>query len=303
MSAGAGISWFLFPGVELPCEIHSSSEKGFSRLVVAQSTDWRLVEDKPLIVSSVSNNPGCGVAKSVGRLCGLAMRLLVSSTALALVFVSAWGLLAQAERKKAISTRHSPAVGHSKAPLSFLSPTERDIVAETNKVRRDPAGYAAELEGWRGRFKGNRIELPASDIRIRSQEGLAALEDAIHALRRSRPAPPLAVSKGMTLAARAHLRDMAGSGKFRHRGTDGSEVVERLRRYGTPKKTAGENLMAGVGDGREVVAALLIDDGVPSRGHRSNILDREFRATGVACGPHPRYRVMCVIAYAGGFVE
>ncbi|PYT06730.1 MAG: CAP domain-containing protein [Acidobacteria bacterium] len=265
------------------------------------------------------------------------MRLRISYTGLALVFVSASGLLPQAEwtlaapapayprsngsgsdravdqalapstRRPtgdlAISSRHSPAVGHSKAPLSFLSPTERDIVAETNKVRRDPAGYAAELEGWRGRFKENRIELPASDIRIRSQEGLAALEDAIHALRRSRPAPPLAVSKGMTLAARAHLRDMAGSGKFRHRGTDGSEVVERLRRYGTPKKTAGENLMAGVGDGREVVAALLIDDGVPSRGHRSNILDREFRATGVACGPHPRYRVMCVIAYAGGFVE
>src|SRR2546428_4474474 len=95
-----------------------------------------------------------------GEICGTivrlrAMRFRLSFTALALVFVSAWGLLAQAEGKKATSSRHSPA-GHSKAPLSFLSPTERDIVAETNKVRRDPVGYAAELEGWRGRFKRNR---------------------------------------------------------------------------------------------------------------------------------------------------
>jgi hypothetical protein len=50
-----------------------------------------------------------------------------------------------------------------------------------------------------------------------------------------------------------------------------------------------------------VVVSLLVDDGVHGRGHRHNLLDPAIRFAGAACGPHQRYRTMCVMDHAGSF--
>jgi uncharacterized protein YkwD len=52
-----------------------------------------------------------------------------------------------------------------------------------------------------------------------------------------------------------------------------------------------------------VVIQLLVDDGVPDRGHRDNILVPDWGAAGVACGPHLRYQQVCVMDYAVKYVE
>jgi uncharacterized protein YkwD len=52
-----------------------------------------------------------------------------------------------------------------------------------------------------------------------------------------------------------------------------------------------------------VVIGLLVDDGVPSRGHRHNILSADARFAGVGCGHHTEYGTMCVIDFAGGYRE
>jgi uncharacterized protein YkwD len=54
--------------------------------------------------------------------------------------------------------------------------------------------------------------------------------------------------------------------------------------------------------GRDVVVDLIVDDGVPDRGHRRNIFDPSARVAGVACGRHPRYGSMCVIDQVGSYV-
>jgi len=67
--------------------------------------------------------------------------------------------------------------------------------------------------------------------------------------------------------------------------------------------SAGENISYGYSDAAMIVATLIVDDGVRGRGHRKNIFSRSFAVAGIACGPHTRFGGMCVIDFAGGFVE
>jgi hypothetical protein len=48
---------------------------------------------------------------------------------------------------------------------------------------------------------------------------------------------------------------------------------------------------------------LIVDQGVPNRGHRRIIFCPDFTVAGAARGPHARYGAMCVIDFAAGFAE
>jgi uncharacterized protein YkwD len=76
-----------------------------------------------------------------------------------------------------------------------------------------------------------------------------------------------------------------------------------VNRYGRWHGRVSENISFGPATARAVVLALLIDDGVPDRGHRRNILDPNVRIAGVSCGPHKSYRLMCDIVHAAAYTE
>ncbi|GHV25269.1 hypothetical protein FACS189498_3340 [Spirochaetia bacterium] len=97
--------------------------------------------------------------------------------------------------------------------------------------------------------------------------------------------------------------DQGKTGKTGHDGSDKSTPFTRIERYGGGYNRAGENLAYGSNTGRDIIVDLLIDDGVPSRGHRTNIMERRFSQTGVSFGTHPQYRTMCAITYANGYVS
>jgi uncharacterized protein YkwD len=65
----------------------------------------------------------------------------------------------------------------------------------------------------------------------------------------------------------------------------------------------GENVEYGGETGREVVINMMVDDGVPGRGHRKNLFDADFGVAGVACGTHSVYRRMCAVNFAGEYFE
>jgi uncharacterized protein YkwD len=186
--------------------------------------------------------------------------------------------------------------------LDYLSPLEKAIVHEINAARTDPKGYASFLEQWKRYYDGKLLKIPGEGI-IMTEEGTTAVNEAIKSIRSMNPAPRLIASKGMSLGAKDHVKDQGSSGSVGHKGSDGSQPWDRVNRYGTWERCIGENIAYGSDKARNIVMCLIIDDGVPSRGHRKNIFNPDFRVIGVACGQYGTYRTVCVITFAGGYKE
>lgn len=187
------------------------------------------------------------------------------------------------------------------AGVTYLTENEKAVILEINKLRSDPPGYAREyLEPLLTKYDGKKLNYPG-DIPIVTKEGVAALKDAIRELKSAPPVPLLSPDLRLTKASRDHMKDQSGSGRTGHTGGDGSSAQDRIRRYGIWQKAMGENIFYGDGDARAIVLHLVIDDGIPKRGHRKNFLSEHYLLAGVACGPHPGWRNVCVIDFAHSF--
>jgi uncharacterized protein YkwD len=158
------------------------------------------------------------------------------------------------------------------------------------------------LENLRRYYDSDLLKLPGK-IPIQTSEGVKAVDEAIVYLHNMRPLPMLMVSRGMSYAARDHVKDQGPTNMTGHLGNDGSSSIDRLNRYGNWQIIAGENISYGSETAQDVVAQLIIDDGISERGHRNNIFTPQFRYCGVACGSHAYYRQICVITFAGGYKE
>jgi uncharacterized protein YkwD len=177
----------------------------------------------------------------------------------------------------------------------------RAVIHELNLARQNPALYATFVQELRSRMNGNVLILPGH-TRIRTKEGTGALDDSIRYLQTAQPLPPLTLSRGMSRAAADHCADQA-DGAFGHEGKDRSHAGQRIARYGNFSGSWGENISYGKSSARDVVLALIIDDGLPARKHRKNIFNPTFNFAGAAFGPHARFGTMCSMDFAGGYVE
>ena len=184
---------------------------------------------------------------------------------------------------------------------AYLSPLEQSVLEELNLARTDPKRYAELLAEMRPFFNGNRLERPGEVILV-TQEGIAAVDEAVGFLSSTKPLPPLTASRGMSLAAKAHVKDQR-DGATGHTGSDGSQPWDRMNRYGTWQDKVAENISYGGNTGRRVIIQLIVDDSVPGRGHRVNMFNPAYRFVGVGCGVHARFGDLCVMDFAAGYSE
>ena len=161
------------------------------------------------------------------------------------------------------------------------------VVHELNLARQNPSAYA---------------NFVAEARPLHMIEHGRAVDEALHFLKKARPLPPLTLSNGMSRAAADHCAEQV-SGQLGHDGSDRSSPGERISRYGSWSTTWGENISYSQKTARGVVLALIIDDGVRSRGHRKNIFNPKFNYAGAAFGPHARYHTVCTIDFAGGYTD
>jgi uncharacterized protein YkwD len=78
---------------------------------------------------------------------------------------------------------------------------------------------------------------------------------------------------------------------------------QRILQFGQHQSLIGEVINYGEETPRMTVIQLVIDDGVPGRGHRHSIFNRDFHVAGAAIGYHKTYGSMTVVDLADAYRE
>jgi len=187
---------------------------------------------------------------------------------------------------------------------------EAAVVEAISRARQDPKALATALKGRLPHFKGKEFYPPSGNgkLALPSKEGKTAVNDALAYLAGSGVAAgPVSneTGGGMKLAAEDHAVDRGALGMIGHEGSDGSHAKDRLERYGKWTTKCGECLWFGrEGTAAEtIVEDLVVDDGVPDRGHRLCIFDPAYAVASAKIGPHKTFGTVVVIEFAGSFED
>lgn len=173
---------------------------------------------------------------------------------------------------------------------------ESAVLSEINLLRADPGAYADHLREYRRRIRGKVVFDADDNVVEMSNEGVRAVDEAIAALDRSLPVGRLQSGNVLAAAAADHAAWQASSGEIGHQAR-GQGPGERVMARGGGRFVS-EVISYGQKTPQDVVRQLVVDDGVPSRGHRHLLLANEYRFAGVGCDSHPRWRTMCAIKLA-----
>lgn len=94
--------------------------------------------------------------------------------------------------------------------------------------------------------------------------------------------PVLVPDNGLMQMAEIHSGDLVKRGSIiSHRSSKGKDFVQRIRDAGL-YRCGAENIYVGAFDPLEALIALLVDYGVPDKGHRMNLLDSRFGKMGIS---------------------
>ena len=207
---------------------------------------------------------------------------------------------ADANREKAMNT----AIG-----CIYMSPEEREMIYEINRVRHDPTSYLQYLlpmlkdaalqlkvngkgeKNYSVTFSStsqNGKNLASIDTtwHYTNEENVKALNTLMDDLKKLKRLSILLPDSGIYLAAKKHAADQqAHDWKLLHTGSDGSSPRDRILLFSPSMGSGNENIGGRYGyassTARDMVLQLLIDAGIPGYGHRYNILDANW--TYAAC--------------------
>jgi hypothetical protein len=174
---------------------------------------------------------------------------------------------------------------------------EGQVFAALNDMRAEPAAHVEDLKIYRDHLRGKIVTMPGSKVTYRTAEGAVPVDEAASFLADIGGRAPLSRDPVLAAAAADHVAQQSLSGRTGHYDRDGSGPSARVVRRGGGRMVT-EVIAYGAFDAADVVRQLVVDDGVPDRGHRNAVFEDRLRYAGVACGPHPKFRTMCVIDMA-----
>ncbi len=90
-------------------------------------------------------------------------------------------------------------------------------------------------------------------------------------------------------AAKIHGLDCKGRGFFNHTGGYKSYTWDRIAKQCSHFKTGSENGSGGSGKPRDRAISLLLDEGISTRGHQYNIINKQWIYVGCFRYEDPKY--------------
>jgi uncharacterized protein YkwD len=180
--------------------------------------------------------------------------------------------------------------------INGISDFEKDVILYHNLVRLYPSKYLqVEILNLNDDLQTkDKIKFPnnwrGTDINSHYYKSL------ISTLSRQQPLPKLTFDYGLSSTAKCLAKEQSVNGSTGHNRINcpkiSSIISTRNMGYGT-----GENCGYGKYNGKDAVNNLLIDEDVPSLGHRDNILNPKFTKIGAGTAFHPRYETVIVVDY------
>ncbi|MEO1517241.1 MAG: CAP domain-containing protein [Bacteroidota bacterium] len=162
----------------------------------------------------------------------------------------------------------------SAADYAFMTSEERAMIEEINLLRSNPTAYVRYVNEYLEEYKKAGWDQATTDEEVQTGRELIA------ELEKLSPLSVLKPNKKLHQVARIHGKDMQKNGLIAHVGSDGQHPYQRIRK-GTGLPDGNENLVGGASSVRESVIMLLVDSGIPNRGHRKALLEPKWRY--VAC--------------------
>mgnify|MGYP000527351111 CR=1 FL=1 len=157
----------------------------------------------------------------------------------------------------------------SSTKYPYMRSEELQMLEEINLIRSNPKGYIPYIQEYIKDVKSGKSFGFGDPIAV-SYELIDQLENT----------PPLSIlepAECVYRAAKIHGEDRKGAGSNDHVGTDGSWPWDRILKECDYLTDGNENLVGGPSSIRKAVILLLVDDGIPNRGHRSTLLNPKWK--------------------------
>lgn len=175
----------------------------------------------------------------------------------------------------------------------------KDLLKASNQLRSDPKCFIEKLEATMKQFKGTILSKPM-EYAIQTVEGKDAFLDAIAFLKKQSPVPTLQYDERLEKSSTDHVYDLGPKGLASHEGSDGKSVYDRIEKYCEWDKICSENIDLGGRTADDILVNILVDDGVPDRGHRKILFSDEVKYFGCMSAPHKDFGIITVLNYVGG---
>lgn len=168
----------------------------------------------------------------------------------------------------------------------------KKLIEEINKVRKDPKAFAEKLLEYKQYFEGNYLVLPGSDVKVETQEGFKAYEEAANILKSTDPLPELSPSKGLSKIANDFFEKIKETDPDNIGDIDLNSLIAK---YGSFSGVFENIIEFGNNSPELIVTNCIVCDGNSERENRNILLSKDLLKVGMAFGAHVNYGYCTII--------